>query len=436
MNITNSIVNLVSNVNLKFNDQSIHNAKLALIDYLACGIAGSKSDNYKKLLNSYKSTNSKENFTVFNCKNNFGITSAVFINSYAAHVLDYDDQHGPARGHPSCILFPALIAVAEKYNKNTEDILKSYIVGLEVMAQLGILIGKKHYENGFHQTATLGTIAATLACLHLIESEKETILNGLSIATSQASGLRDQFGGDGKPVNVAFAALKAILCFDIAQTNLTFNKNPLDVDIGFLKIHNPSLKTEKLSYPSETWQIENPGLYFKPYPCCVASHFAIEASKSLLDEIDIKKIKAINVIFPIGGDRPLQYIKPSNGIEGRFSIEYILAIFFTYKNLKTQYFEDIKIDNDINSLMNIISRSYTNEEASPDPTKRATTVIIEYYDGRIFKNTCNKLTNLNDLNEKLISCTNNEKKSKQFYDDFIKGTNSDFNLVKEFMVYG
>ena len=49
MNITTSIVNLVSNINLKFNDQSIYNAKLALIDYLACGIAGSKSDNYKKL---------------------------------------------------------------------------------------------------------------------------------------------------------------------------------------------------------------------------------------------------------------------------------------------------------------------------------------------------------------------------------------------------
>ena len=39
--------------------------------------------------------------------------SAALANGAAAHALDFDDQHDPARVHTSCVALPALLATAE-----------------------------------------------------------------------------------------------------------------------------------------------------------------------------------------------------------------------------------------------------------------------------------------------------------------------------------
>src|SRR5688572_30665368 len=39
--------------------------------------------------------------------------SAALANGAAAHALDFDDQHDPARVHTNCVTLPALLATAE-----------------------------------------------------------------------------------------------------------------------------------------------------------------------------------------------------------------------------------------------------------------------------------------------------------------------------------
>ena len=38
--------------------------------------------------------------------------SAAMANATAAHALDFDDQHDPARTHSYCVVFPAVLASA------------------------------------------------------------------------------------------------------------------------------------------------------------------------------------------------------------------------------------------------------------------------------------------------------------------------------------
>src|SRR5262245_23603310 len=46
-------------------------------------------------------------------KHRYSPPTAALANGAAAHALDFDDQHDPARSHASCVMVPTLLATAE-----------------------------------------------------------------------------------------------------------------------------------------------------------------------------------------------------------------------------------------------------------------------------------------------------------------------------------
>jgi 2-methylcitrate dehydratase PrpD len=77
-----------------------------------------------------------------------------------------------------------------------------------------------------------------------------------------------------------------------------------------------------------------PGLEFKVYPTCSATHSAIEAALALRTpwltrfasvESALDAIQDIVVSFPRGADTATSVRQPANGIQARFSLEYVIA---------------------------------------------------------------------------------------------------------------
>jgi hypothetical protein len=89
--------------------------------------------------------------------------SAALANGAAAHALDFDDQHDPARVHTNCVVLPTLLATAEDIGGvSGKDFLLAHAIGAELHARLGLAcynsLGK-----GWHPTMVFGTPAASLA---------------------------------------------------------------------------------------------------------------------------------------------------------------------------------------------------------------------------------------------------------------------------------
>jgi len=77
---------------------------------------------------------------------------------------------------------------------------------------------------GWHPTSPLGVIAATAAVSKLLSlDEKETIFS-LSIASSLASGLRENFGTMTKPFHIGTAAKNGIISTLLAKMGLPRQK--------------------------------------------------------------------------------------------------------------------------------------------------------------------------------------------------------------------
>ncbi|MBO0804612.1 MAG: MmgE/PrpD family protein, partial [Nocardiopsaceae bacterium] len=93
---------------------------------------------------------------------------AALLNGTAAHALDFDDVADGMKGHPSAVLVPAILAVAQESRATGRDVLEAYATGFQVASAVAdAMVIDRHYARGWHSTATIGVLAATAAACRL-----------------------------------------------------------------------------------------------------------------------------------------------------------------------------------------------------------------------------------------------------------------------------
>src|SRR5215210_5831213 len=96
---------------------------------------------------------------------------AAFANGVGIHADDYDDTQlavAPDRvygllTHPTAPALPAALAVAESVGADGCAAMLAYHLGVEIECKIAEAIDPRHYQTGFHTTATCGTFAAAAA---------------------------------------------------------------------------------------------------------------------------------------------------------------------------------------------------------------------------------------------------------------------------------
>ncbi len=210
-------------------------------------------------------------------KRRYSPPSAALANGAAAHALDFDDQHDPARVHTNCVVLPALLATAEDIgNVSGRDFLLAYAISTELHARLGLAcynsLGK-----GWHPTMVFGTPAASLGAASLLKLDAEGMRNALGMAFHQTSGsaqsMRD--GVISKRLGAGFAARGAVLGAFLAADGLTGTRRTLEGNAGLFALYErDEVKTELITHElGRHWRITE--YSFKPYPCCRCNHTPI-----------------------------------------------------------------------------------------------------------------------------------------------------------------
>ena len=125
----------------------------------------------------------------------------------------------------------------------------------------------RHYQHGFHSTATCGVFASTSAVAKLYGLDSDTTTRALAIAGSQAAGLRENFGTMTKPFHAGRAAEAGVIAADLAQAGWTATDKILESPRGFFQAHGGGYELDalhgKLGNP---WTFMDPGVSIKPHP--------------------------------------------------------------------------------------------------------------------------------------------------------------------------
>ncbi|MGU3400691.1 MmgE/PrpD family protein [Brucellaceae bacterium D45D] len=391
--------------------QAFSIARTAIVDFLACAFGGA-NDRSTQLVT--KVLGASGNAALIGQSGTTDPFSAALINGHAAHVLDYDDVHGSVRGHPTIAIVPALLAVAAENNVTAEAFVSAYIVGLETMARLGLAMGTKHYETGFHATATLGTIGAAAAVSHLLEFDASTTAIALGLAATQSAGLRLQFGFDAKPLHAGLAARAGLSAARLAEAGFQGAPDFIDSPIGFFKAF--AFGGEDVSFImqgwGEPWQIIVPGLTLKAFPCCTAAHPVGVGALALRNEkaLHPDQVAAVSITFPPGGDAALITTRPVTGIDARFSPEYVFAAALRDGKLAISHFDERAIDADLAELAAKVTRRHDESAArlSPDPKTRFVIIDVKLKDGSTLSQRVDGLPSISDPSDKFKDATGND----------------------------
>ena len=192
------------------------------------------------------------------------------------------------RGHPSVPLLPAVLAVGEKLGSSGRELVEAFVLGFEVECKLGRAIGGPHYALGWHATSTFGTIGAAAACSRLMRLDIGRTQTALAVAASLSSGLRQNFGTMTKPLHAGWAAHNGIVAAALAQRGITADAAALEGQSGFFRAmsggaeYDPTAAVRDLGEP---WEIVDPGVGVKLYPCCYATHRAVDAALAIKESV-------------------------------------------------------------------------------------------------------------------------------------------------------
>ena len=305
-------------------------ARDAVIDTLGVALAGSQEPVAEIVASWVNEIGARATATVWGRTFATHAAEAAFANGISAHALDFDDSLPSGRGHISACLVPTVLAVGEASGSSGRGVLAAYAIGLETAGAFGRVFGPGHLRRGWHPTATIGALAATAAAGRLSGLDAEGVARAWGIAGSQVSGLARNFGTMTKPFHVGHAAQAGVMSAWLAAKGLTSDAAIFDDKGGIIDTYtggDGEPIEAILSSLCDPWDILSPGNCVKRWPCCYSGHRTIAALYGLIEDhaITADDVTDVSVSFLPGGDTALLSTDPQTGLEGKFSIEYMVA---------------------------------------------------------------------------------------------------------------
>jgi 2-methylcitrate dehydratase PrpD len=368
------------------------NARKAIIDTIAAMLAGVNEPASRKIMAYVAREKAAGNASVTGSNCRFSTASAALINGTMAHALDYDDLLTSTRSHPSAVLVPAVLAVGETLDASGAEILVAYLAGLELIDKIGSLAAFPQYAKGWHTTSTLGGLGAAAAASKLLKLPSAQMRMAVSIAASMAGGLQKNFGTMTKPLHAGLAAQSGVMAAMLAADGFTASDDVFAGKDNYLEVTAQTVEPSSVPSFGAPFAVVSPGLHVKRYPCCFATHRALDAIFFLRSEhpqLDVKQIKSVTCMAPARSFTALIYDLPGTGLEGKFSMQYVVAAALVDGCVNIGSFTDEKVGRkNLRLLMEKVGKVEDPNLAITDPDgtdRRFTEVTVEIVNGQVFQ---------------------------------------------------
>jgi 2-methylcitrate dehydratase PrpD len=368
--------------------------KGVILDLLGVALAGSR-DPMARIMTAYiKDTGGRPQASVWGKKFKTSPSLAALANGTFGHALDYDDINRNMRGHPTVPVLPAALATGEEMKASGKGVLEAFIIGLEVEIKLGAGMNPHLFENGWHPTAVLGAMGAAAAAAKLFQLSGEKVCMALGIAGSLASGLRQNFGTMTKPLHAGRAAQNGVTAAQLARREYTADPGIVEARLGYANAFSGPGKFDLnkiIASLGRPFDIVSPGVGLKRYPSCARTHPAIDAMLDLAAQNDLRPddVQSIACSGTYTTPTMLIHSRPRTALEGKFSLEFCMALALRERRVTLPDFTDQKVqDPKIQELIHKVTFSIRPDlntiEHSGNPS---TTVKVTLKDGREFTKT-------------------------------------------------
>jgi 2-methylcitrate dehydratase PrpD len=320
---------------------------------------------------------------------------AALANGVSIHADDYDDTQlsiAPDRvygllTHPTVPVLPAVFAMGESHAYTGKEIALAYHVGVEVECKIAEAISPRHYNDGFHSTGTMGGFGAVAACAKLLRLDATRTAHALGIAAAQGGGLRDNFGSMTKPYHAGHAAENGVVSAELAALGWTASQQILEAPSGWFHAAGGSFDANAIQNRlGNPWTFANPGVSIKPFPSGSLTHPAMGEMLRLVREHDIKpaNVEKIEVGGNSGMMNALIHHRPTDALQGKFSMEYCMSILLLERKAGLTEFLDAVVQRaDVQQMIPRVNFYIDQESESAGLNKMTSLIRIHMKDGSV-----------------------------------------------------
>ena len=366
----------------------------SILDGLGLALSGSVAGSGRIVQRYLKSQRLHGRSTVFGTTLKTHPRFAAFANGIGMHADDYDDTQlavGADRvygllTHPTAPCLPAALAVAEQDDMSGRDLVLAYHLGVEVETKISEAMSPRHYQHGFHSTATCGPLASAAAVSKLYGLDLEPTLRALALAATQSAGLRENFGTMTKPFHAGRAAESGVLAADLVRDGFTATDRILESPRGFFQAHGGGYALEaiheKLGNP---WTFLDPGISIKPHPSGSLTHPAMTKMVELIVEHDIEPADVERVDVGTNHNMPnaLIHHQPKTELQAKFSMEFCMAILLLERRAGLEEFVDEAVNRpDVREMIPKVHFGVHADAEAAGYDKMTTILEIHLKDGR------------------------------------------------------
>ncbi len=356
-----------------------HEAKRALLNWMGCALGGCRDDTVERALAAFDPFSGPRTASLIGRREKIDALHAALLNGISSNILDYDDTHLRTVMHPTVPVAAALCALAEHRPVTGAQFIQAFVLGIEVGCRVGNAVSPWHYAHGWHISSTCGVFGAAAGAAKLLKLNTQQTAWALGVAATQASGVREMMGGMGKSFNLGHAARSGLVAALMAERNFTSSERVLEAPRGFAHVlgHEPQLD-ELTRGLGETWELAANA--YKPYPCGIVLHAAIDACLQLRTEGGFAAEGVASVAVRMN---PLALeitgrAAPTSGLEGKLSVAHVVAAALVHGAAGVAQFTDYCVREP--AMVALRSTVSTQADASCDTAAAHVEIVLR--DGR------------------------------------------------------
>jgi 2-methylcitrate dehydratase PrpD len=257
------------------------------------------------------------------------VADAALANGCIAHALDYDDC-GVKIGHPSVLVLPAALSMADHFGSSGQDLLTAYILGLEIEGKLALHADFKLMQSRLNHQSWYGAIGAAAACSKLLRLDVSGTRHALGLAANFACGLAANHGSMAGSMAAGNACRNGVVSAQMAQAGVTANSKIIETRNGFYDtlVGAGHYDAERMAASlGKPFYLESPGIGLKKYPSCYHTHRALDGMFQLLEQHRLKDddIVEVDVGTSERAMRVLAFSDPATPYQAKYSMPYCIA---------------------------------------------------------------------------------------------------------------